>query len=159
MAFFDDLFFEFFKAEVLAGLHYKLRNSPPNRYACLVAEPESDWTELTKKKIVGAVDVTAQRDDAVLRHLSGAEEYLYVSGLAVSPSFRRRRIGSALLKACDVMSLMWGFRFLVLRVYEDDLGAQKLYTAAGYREVSGDYPWMTTWVGRKRRLLMIKQIF
>lgn len=37
---------------------------------------------------MGAVDVTAQRDDAVLRHLSGAEEYLYVSGLAVSPSFR-----------------------------------------------------------------------
>ncbi|XVF52257.1 hypothetical protein PTKIN_Ptkin05aG0004600 [Pterospermum kingtungense] len=88
MALFDDFFFEFFKAEVLAGLIYKLRNSPSDRYACLVAESPTDAKSKTKQKLVGVVDVTALRDGAVLQHLDGADEYLYVSGLAVSKSFR-----------------------------------------------------------------------
>ncbi|GLU05316.1 hypothetical protein SLE2022_224200 [Rubroshorea leprosula] len=155
-AIFDDLFFEFFQAEVLSGLIYKLRNSPPSRYACLVAESPTDASD-SRRKLVGVVDVTAFRDQVVLRHLQGAEEYLYVSGLAVSKSYRRRKIASSLLKACDVLAFLWGFQFLALRVYEDDLGARRLYTNAGYQSVSGDPPWMTSWIGRKRRLLMIKR--
>ncbi|GMJ12552.1 hypothetical protein HRI_004924400 [Hibiscus trionum] len=151
MPLFDDFFFYFFKAEVLAGLMYKLRNSPPNRYACLVAESPSD------AKLVGVVDVTALRDDDVLRHLHGAEEYLYVSGLAVSKRFRRKKMGSCLLKACEMLSVLWGFKYLVLRAYEDDLGARTLYANAGYQVVSGDTPWTTSWIGRRRRVLMIKQ--
>ncbi|XWS62251.1 hypothetical protein CRYUN_Cryun07bG0194300 [Craigia yunnanensis] len=100
MAFFDDFFFQFFKAEVLAALIYKLRNSPPSR---------------------------------------------------------RRKIGSCLLKACELLSVFWGFKYLVLRAYEDDFGARTLYTNAGYRVVSGDPPWMTSWIGKRRRVLMIKQ--
>ncbi|KAL4342111.1 hypothetical protein GQ457_08G024620 [Hibiscus cannabinus] len=148
---FDDLFFYFFKAEVLAGLMYKLKNSPPNRYACLVAESPSD------AKLVGVVDVTALRDDDVIQHLHGAQEYLYVSGLAVSKCFRRRRIGSCLLKACEMLSVLWGFKYLALRAYEDDSGARTLYANAGYRVVSGDPLWTTSWIGRRRRVLMIKQ--
>ncbi|KAK8505012.1 hypothetical protein V6N13_140009 [Hibiscus sabdariffa] len=148
---FDDLFFQFFKAEVLAGLMYKLRNSPPNRYACLVAESPSD------SKLVGVVDVTALRDNDVIQHLHGAQEYLYVSGLAVSKRFRRRRIGSCLLKACEMLSVLWGFKYLALRAYEDDSGARTLYANAGYRVVSGDPRWTTSWIGRRRRVLMIKQ--
>ncbi|KAH1106640.1 hypothetical protein J1N35_010408 [Gossypium stocksii] len=157
MAFFDDLFFQFFQAEVLTGLMYKLRNSPPNRYACLVAESPSDANSESKTKLVGVVDVTALRDEAVLQHLQGADEYLYVSGLAVSKRFRRRKIGSCLLKACEMLSVLWGFKYLVLRAYEDDLGARTLYANAGYRVVSGDPPWLTSWIGRRRRVLMIKQ--
>ncbi|KAB5556370.1 hypothetical protein DKX38_007279 [Salix brachista] len=160
VALFDDVFFEFFKAEVLSGLLYKLRNSPPdrkhddyldiNRYACLVAEPAAE------RKLVGIVDVTALRDEDVLQHLEGADEYLYISGIAVSNNFRRRKIGSALLKACDTLSHLWGFECLALRAYEDDMGARKLYTNAGYRVVSSDPRWMA-WIGRKRRVLMIKR--
>ncbi|KAJ6305681.1 hypothetical protein OIU78_021090 [Salix suchowensis] len=157
VALFDDVFFEFFKAEVLSGLLYKLRNSPPRQvkpldqeYACLVAEPAAE------RKLVGIVDVTALRDEDVLRHLEGADEYLYISGIAVSSNFRRRKIGSALLKACDTLSHLWGFECLALRAYEDDMGARKLYTNAGYRVVSSDPQWMA-WIGRKRRVLMIKR--
>ncbi|XVF13732.1 hypothetical protein REPUB_Repub08aG0233000 [Reevesia pubescens] len=157
MAFFDDFFFEFFKAEVLAGLMYKLRNSPPSRYACLVAESPTDTNSESQRKLVGVVDVTALRDEAVLQHLHGADEYLYVSGLAVSKSFRRRKIGSCLLKACEVVSVLLGFKYLVLRAYEDDFGARTLYSNAGYQVVSGDPPWLTSWIGRRRRVLMIKQ--
>ena len=38
------------------------------------------------------VDVTALRDEAVLQHLGGAEEYLYVSGIAVLNDFRLRML-------------------------------------------------------------------
>ncbi|GFP86764.1 hypothetical protein PHJA_000820200 [Phtheirospermum japonicum] len=79
---FDDLFFDFFKAEVLSGLLYRLRNSSPNRYACLVAEPKSDSQE-SNKELVGVVDVTVQMEGSVLEHLPGVQEYLYVSGIAV----------------------------------------------------------------------------
>lgn len=153
---FNDLFFQFFQAEVLSGLLYKLRNSAPNRYACLVAESNTDDLK-SRHGLVGVVDVTALRDEAVLRHLSGAKEYLYVSGIAVLNTFRRRKVATALLKACDMVSILWGFEYLVLRAYEDDLGALKLYGNAGYRIVSADPPWMSTWIGRKRRVLMIKR--
>ncbi|KAJ9180084.1 hypothetical protein P3X46_008370 [Hevea brasiliensis] len=156
VAIFDDLFFQFFKAEVLSGLLYKLRNSPPDRYACLVAEPAADSSKSQREKLVGIVDVTASRDESVMQHLRGAEEYLYVSGIAVSKTFRRQKIGSVLLKACDVLSTLWGFKYLVLRAFEDDVGARRLYTKAGYKVVSIDPQWMT-WIGRKRRVLMIKQ--
>lgn len=43
------------------------------------------------------VDVTALRDEAVLQHLGGAEEYLYVSGIAVSNDFRSRMLSSPAL--------------------------------------------------------------
>ena len=66
-------------------------------------------------------------------------------------------MATALLKACDMVSALWGYGYLVLRAYEDDWGALKLYGNAGFTIVAGDPPWMTTWIGRKRRVLMIKQ--
>ncbi|KAF2298407.1 hypothetical protein GH714_023485 [Hevea brasiliensis] len=53
-----------------------------NRYAYLVAEPavDSDSSKSQMKKLVGIVDVTASRDESVLQHLSGAEEYLMFQG-------------------------------------------------------------------------------
>ncbi|PON96828.1 FkbH domain containing protein [Trema orientale] len=154
---FNDFFFDFFQAEVLAGLMYKLRNSPSNRYACLVAEAATEISN-SQQRLVGVVDVTVLRDQNVLNHLPpDAEEYLYVSGIAVLESFRRRKIATVLLKACDMLSILWGFKYLVLRAYEDDFGARELYSNAGYRVVSGDPSWLTTWIGRKRRVLMVKQ--
>ncbi|KAK3003166.1 hypothetical protein RJ639_019851 [Escallonia herrerae] len=145
--FFNDLFFQFFQAEVLSGLFYRLRKSPPDRYACLLAEPASGSPQEPRQELVGVVDVTVLRDEAVLQHLLGVNEYLYV----------RQKVASALLKGCDVLSVRWGYHYLALRAYEDDWGARKLYTNAGYRIVSGDPPWMTTWIGRRRRILMIKR--
>eukprot|EP00262_Sarcandra_glabra_P002071 TRINITY_DN12327_c0_g1_i1.p1 TRINITY_DN12327_c0_g1~~TRINITY_DN12327_c0_g1_i1.p1 ORF type:complete len:311 (+),score=46.67 TRINITY_DN12327_c0_g1_i1:48-935(+) len=159
MPLFNHIFYQFFEAEVLAALVYKLRNSAPNRYACLVAEPTdaSDPTPTSQKGLVGVVDVTVLRDEAVLTHLQGVEEYLYVSGIAVLTGFRRQKVATVLLKACDLLSILWGFDYLALRAYEDDSTARTLYSNAGYRIVSGDPPWMTTWIGRKRRVLMIKR--
>lgn len=57
-----------------------------------------------------------------------------------------------------MLAVIWGFEFLALRAYEEDYGARKLYSKAGYEVVSGDLPWMSTWIGRKRRVLMIKRV-
>ncbi|RLM86115.1 hypothetical protein C2845_PM04G07390 [Panicum miliaceum] len=160
VALFNDFFFDFFKAEVLSALIYRVRNSPPDRYACLVAEEAEPTTQLSQapyEKIVGVVDCTVQDEDDILKHLQGADEYLYVSGIAVLPSFRRRKLGTALLKACEALGLQWRHRFMVLRAYEDDDGARGLYAKAGYRVVSRDPDWVT-WVGRRRRVLMIKEL-
>ncbi|XP_028801609.1 uncharacterized protein LOC114756835 isoform X2 [Neltuma alba] len=157
---FNPVFFQFFQAEVLSGLLYKLKSSPRDRYACLVAE-EAAATKSSSdssKQIVGVVDVTALRDENVLQHLPPhATEYLYISGIAVSSNFRRRKVGTALLRACDVLSDVWGCEFLALRAYEEDWGARRLYSKAGYKVVSRDPPWLSTWIGRKCRVLMIKR--
>ncbi|CAL5089746.1 unnamed protein product [Urochloa decumbens] len=160
VALFNDFFFDFFKAEVLSALIYRVRNSPPDRYACLVTEEAEPTTQLSQapyEKIVGVVDCTVQHEEDILKHLQGANEYLYVSGIAVLPSFRRRKVGTALLKACEALGLQWRHRFMVLRAYEDDDGARGLYAKAGYRVVSRDPDWVT-WVGRRRRVVMIKEL-
>lgn len=157
LLFFNDLFFEFFQAEVLSGLLYRLKNSPPDRYACFVAETSSDTPEV-EQDVVGVVDATVYRDSDVLQYLPGATEYIYISGIAVLNKFRRQKVATALLKACDVLARFWGFEYLVLRAYEDDFGARQLYTNVGYKVVSGDAPWKTTWIGRRRRVVMVKQV-
>ncbi|XP_009794296.1 GCN5-related N-acetyltransferase 10, chloroplastic-like [Nicotiana tabacum] len=144
--------FDFFKAKLLSGLVKRLRNSPPDRYACLVAEPSSD----SPQDIVGVVNATVLRDKDVLHYFPGAEEYLYISGIAVLNQFRREKVATALLKACDVLARFWGFDYLVLRAYEGDFGARQLYTNAGYSVVSSDPLWNSTLIGRRRRVLMVK---
>ncbi|KVI07410.1 hypothetical protein Ccrd_014209 [Cynara cardunculus var. scolymus] len=57
------------------------------QYACLVAET-STTDDQEKQQLVGVVDVTVFRDESVIKHLSEANEYLYVSGIAVLRNFR-----------------------------------------------------------------------
>ncbi|KAG0581267.1 hypothetical protein KC19_4G238100 [Ceratodon purpureus] len=162
-AVFDDLFFKLFKAEVLSALLYKAKHSPSDRYACLLAEPailvderELDDVESTPS-IVGAVNLAASVDNDVLRHLQNADEYLYVSGMAVDINHRRQNVATLLLRACELLAVKWGFDYLVLHAYEDDMAARTLYSRGGYRVIALDPLWMSTWVGRKRRVLMAKK--
>ena len=70
---------------------------------------------------------------------------------------RRRRVASALLKACDAQSILWACSHLVLHAYGDNKAAQELYSKAGYEVVSEDAWWVNPWVGKRRRVLMIKK--
>ncbi|KAJ3683491.1 hypothetical protein LUZ60_013718 [Juncus effusus] len=153
VALFNGLFFAFFKAEVLSDLIIRMRNSASDRYACLVAESVSEST--SSQEIVGVLDVTVQRDKDVLIHIKDSEEYLYISGIAVLKKFRRKKVATVLLKACDVLSRIWRYKYLALRAYEDDFRAQNLYLNAGYKVVETDPIW-TAWIGNRRRVLMIK---
>ncbi|KAB2596811.1 hypothetical protein D8674_040091 [Pyrus ussuriensis x Pyrus communis] len=77
-------------------------------------------------KLVGVADVTVSRDQAILQYLpSRAPEYLYVSGIAVLKSFRRKKMATVVLKACYTLSVKWGFEYLAVRAHEDDFGARQ----------------------------------
>lgn len=158
----DSFFYKIFKAELLSALLYRIRHSPPDRYACLVAEPdyhtvESGMHGMSENKLVGVVDATAFAGKDVLCHLEGAEECLYVSGIAVSANYRRRKVATVLLKACDFLAFLWGFDYLVLRANVDDVGARTLYARAGYKVVYEDPPSISTWTGREQFVLMVKR--
>ena len=61
------------------------------RYACLVAEESDAATQLLQapfEKIIGVVDCAVQDEGDILNNLQGVQEYFYVSGIAVLPSFR-----------------------------------------------------------------------
>lgn len=142
-----------FFQDFITGLGIPHRTEPAKEGDGTLMKPQKRYQQL-----VGVVDVTVLRDNDVLRHLQGADEYLYVSGIAVAHNFRRQKVATVLLKACEVISVLWGYEYLVLRAYEDDRGARALYTNAGYQLVSGDPSWVTLF-GRKRRVLMIKRLW
>ncbi|KAG7025054.1 hypothetical protein SDJN02_13877 [Cucurbita argyrosperma subsp. argyrosperma] len=155
---FNHFFFQFFQAEVLSALIYRLKSYPPDRYACLVAEPESENCK-DEYNFVGVVDVTVAGDLKVRRLLpAGVKEYLFVTGIAVDQTARRRKVATALLKGCDMLAKVWGFKFLALSAYEDDYGARNLYSKAGYQVLYVDPLWKSSWIGRKRCVTMVKQL-
>ncbi|XP_060199943.1 GCN5-related N-acetyltransferase 10, chloroplastic-like isoform X2 [Lycium barbarum] len=82
------------------------------RYACLVAEASSDTSEV-EQNLVGVIDATVYRDNDVLQYLPGAAEYIYISEIVVLNKFRRQKVATALLKACDVLARFWGFLWIV----------------------------------------------
>ncbi|XP_002991978.2 uncharacterized protein LOC9645196 isoform X1 [Selaginella moellendorffii] len=153
---FNDFFYDIFKAEVLTALTYKVRLSPPQRYTCLVAETQDE----DDKKMVGVVDLTALDDKDMLQHLQDdyADEYLYVSGLAVDENYRRRNVATALLQGVDLRASLWGFKHLILHAYEDDVRARRVYSKSGYKAVALDPIWASTWIGRRRRVIMTKRV-
>lgn len=154
-AFFDDFFFSIFKGEVLSSLLYKIRHASPKRFACLVAVPEQPQNE--QSKVVGVVDAAAMADEHVLRCLPGVDEYLYISGMAVDSNYRRQKVATVLLQACDLTAMEWGFEYLVLQAYEDDRAARLLYARAGYTIISIDPLWLSKWLGRRRRVILAKR--
>ncbi|KAL2629779.1 hypothetical protein R1flu_014465 [Riccia fluitans] len=163
---FDDLFYKLFHAEVLSSLQYKARHSPRDRYSCLLAEKDPSQpgyiedllNDENEQVVVGVVDVTALVESNILALLPGAYEYLYVSGMAVDAAYRRRCVATLLLEACVARASEWGFKYLVLHAYEDDVGARTLYSRAGFRTVGGDPMWMTKFLGRRRRVVMARSV-
>lgn len=53
-----------------------------------MAEKAGEADTSSSSSVVGVVDITVQTENSVLRHFPGEEEYLYVSGLAVSKAQR-----------------------------------------------------------------------
>lgn len=140
----------------MSSLLYKMRHGDPNRYACLAVMPES--VHLATQKVVGVVDAAAMADRNVLKGLPGVEEYLFISGMAVDVKYRRQKVATVLLQACDLTALQWGFEFLVLQAYEDDKAARILYARAGYTVISSDPAWLSIWLGKRRRVTLAKRV-
>lgn len=91
-------------------LTYNYATLKCGRYACLVAEQTSETDTSSSSSVVGVVDITVQTENSVLRHFPGEEEYLYVSGLAVSKAQRSLSSLSSLQKlVTNVVYKEFGF--------------------------------------------------
>ena len=82
------------------------------------------------------VDTEYEEKDPVLVPYSELEEdqSYYICGMAVDPEHRRREIGSRLLAEAESACRNVGFQKLSLIVFEQNVGAKRLYQRAGYVE-------------------------
>lgn len=60
---------------------------------------------------------------------------LYITEVAVNPSFRRRGIGSTILRAIDILAERRGVETMYLHVDVENQGALKMYEKVGYHKV------------------------
>lgn len=83
------------------------------------------------------VDPDYRESDPVLVPYSLLEEdrSWYVCGMAVDAEWRGRGIGTRLLKEAEADSRRHGLDRLSLVVFEQNVGAKRLYERAGFREV------------------------
>jgi ribosomal protein S18 acetylase RimI-like enzyme len=86
----------------------------------------------------GDVPVAAPDADPVLAPLMELEQpnSFYICALAVFEKRRGIGIGSVLLRAAERMAASQGFNTLSLIVFEQNVGALKLYQRVGYEEVA-----------------------
>ena len=85
------------------------------------------------------VDETAEPEtDPVLVPYSKLEENnsYYICGVALFPEYRNRGIGTQLMKLAEDQAIAKGFAKLSLIVFEQNVGAKKLYDRLGYREIA-----------------------
>jgi ribosomal protein S18 acetylase RimI-like enzyme len=81
-------------------------------------------------------DAAAVERDPVLAPYSRLEEdnSYYICGMAVFPEYRGRGIGHRLLDLAEKHARARGFAKLSLIVFEQNVGAKRLYDTTGFRE-------------------------
>ncbi|MGV6806283.1 MAG: GNAT family N-acetyltransferase [bacterium] len=90
------------------------------------------------------VDSSEVEDDPVLMPYSKLEEddSYYICGMAMFPAFRGGGTGTRLLSLAEQLAFQKGFKKISLIVFEQNVGAKRLYDRAGYLEVAREpvYP-------------------
>lgn len=146
-------FYPLFRLGIYEDLRNRLRQSSSN-FACLVAI-ETHPT-LSTPAVVGTVELGTQPPS--LWEFRQAQNYLYVSNLAIKPDWRRRGIAQKLLLSCEDTALAWGYRDLFLHVLEKNHAARNLYAKLGYRIEQTEASWDSWLLGRSRRLFLHKAL-
>ncbi len=106
-----------------------------------------------RDRIVGTIEV-AMRSPNLWQ--SRTTRYLYISNLAVQPSYRRLGIAYQLLTACEKVAKDWGFVDLYLHVLENNAEARQLYQKLGYRIDSKEFSPML-WLFRRPPQLFLRK--
>ena len=88
---------------------------------------------------------------------SSVSSEAYIERLVVSPSFRRQGMAQRLLLAAEDLARDAGKKSVGLHVTGGNLGALRLYEAAGYEEVSRQRSFLTGWFLEIREWLYLKK--
>jgi ribosomal protein S18 acetylase RimI-like enzyme len=89
-------------------------------------EPENVVVALVDAEVAGYVKLGRATP------LAASDHVVTVNGLAVSPAFRRRGVGRALIEAASAEARRRGARRLTLRVLGPNETARRLYESAGF---------------------------
>ncbi|MEA5470526.1 GNAT family N-acetyltransferase [Spirulina sp. 06S082] len=144
-------------------LRTRLKSATPH-YSCLAAIATIDTPSAQKQDTAGVVEMTVRSNYQTTKAKeSGGKvgefsDYLYLSNLAVSQSYRRQGIARRLLLSCEPLALKWGYQDIYLHVLDDNEGAKQLYLNLGYNiDRIESYPnrWI---VPRPNRLLLRKTL-
>ncbi|NMG09170.1 GNAT family N-acetyltransferase [Brasilonema sp. UFV-L1] len=137
------------------GIYEDLRHrltSPVPHHICLVAV---DMSADTTSNIVGTVELGMRFSDSWMQI---GKSFPYLSNLAVNPQYRRQGAASGLLKACEKVSLSWGFQDLYLHVLENNNQARQLYFKLGYQEHRVESHLNIFFLKRSRQILLRKRL-
>jgi ribosomal protein S18 acetylase RimI-like enzyme len=142
--------FPLLRLGIYEDLRHRLASSAPH-HVCLVAVD----TTATTDNLVGTVELGMRFGDSWTQV---AKSFPYLSNLAIHPKYRRMGAASELLKACEKVALLWGFRDLYLHVLENNHQARQLYFKAGYQVHQVESYWNTFFLGRSRQIFLHKYL-
>lgn len=139
-----------FKLGIYEDLRGRLNNTSPHQ-VCLAAIAHSAEGEA----IAGTVEMSASNSYSLFL---GRERSVYLSNLAVGESYRRRGVGSKLLRSCEQIARQWGFQEICLHVLETNSAARQLYISSGYQLRRVELGLNTFLLGQSRKMLMVKRL-
>ncbi len=134
-------------------LRSRLRSASPH-YACFVVV-DRERSQQSEDYLVGTVEVALRNENP---WSPKANQYAYLSNLAVRSDYRRQGIAQKMLMKCDAVVVRWGFQALYLHVLETNHQARQLYWKAGYRLQEAQSGLTTLLFGQPRRLFLKKKI-
>jgi GNAT superfamily N-acetyltransferase len=144
-----------FRLGIYEDLRTRMQSISPH-YICLVAiAPDRGNLPNPNPPIVGTLEMGIN-SPSVGQNLSS--RCLYLSNLAVSPSYRRQGVAAQLLHRCEEIALEWGFNQLYLTCLENNQAAKQLYFHHGYQLHYIEPYWMSWFFWRPRRMLLHKHL-
>jgi ribosomal protein S18 acetylase RimI-like enzyme len=117
---------------------YERENTPFSYQNCTLAILGSEIAGMVVAFPMMVDDCAEPEDDPILAPYSKLEELnsYYICGIAVFPEFRCQGIGTQLMAIAEAKAIAKGFQKLSLIVFEQNMGAKRLYDRLGYREVA-----------------------
>ncbi|WP_460200789.1 GNAT family N-acetyltransferase [Scytonema sp. NUACC21] len=143
--------FPLLRLGIYEDLRHRLASSTPH-HVCLVAV---NTTSIKADDLVGTIELGVRFNDS---WSEVSRSFLYLSNLAVNPTYRRKGAASDLLLACEKVALNWGFQDLYLHVLENNHQARQLYFKLGYRVYKVESYLNAFFLRRSRQILLHKHL-
>ncbi|CAM9188569.1 unnamed protein product [Phaeothamnion confervicola] len=125
----------------ICALHVLLLLAPLSQFCCCYGTPKPIGPYKNKCEVIQIITFAAHKSSTsilpseICRRVSAdLPPRPYLSDLAVSFKFRRRGVGTALVRACERACQAWGYQSVFLKVEAENRAGLALYRALGYVE-------------------------